>query len=127
MLEPRTISLSRQRQRDLGALLNRALGVELRRDVRSTDERYRHAGSGQTVVEFTQRLLTCTDNHVVDVQYLLLTVDAQVQAVIVDFLVAATGHHVDAEVGERAAVNPSGGFAEPSADFGFGALVWMLG
>ena len=77
---------------------------------------------GAFLVQLAQGLLPGADHHLVHFQQTLLVVLRDVQAMIVDTVVAATGQHLHIAVFERGAVHPAAGFAQPLARRAFLAL-----
>src|SRR4051794_1175661 len=78
-----------------GALLDRALGVELDGDLRATDQVGARAGGDQLVVRATDGLLPGAEHHVVRLDENRLAVDEEVQTVVVDPDVRRAPHLAD--------------------------------
>jgi hypothetical protein len=80
------------------------------------------SGRAQVGFEIAARFLAGADDDVVDRQALRLAIDDDMQAGVVDALVAHPGKHLHATLLEQGATNPAGGPGEAVADLGRLAL-----
>ena len=78
--------LRSERRGQLGALLDGALGIELRGHVGATDQGHLLACGFQTGLQVTERLLPGAQHHVVHRQHEVLATHRDVQARVVDAL-----------------------------------------
>src|SRR5690606_1776982 len=97
---------------ETAALVDGALGVQLRRYIGATDHVHGLAAGLQRGQQFPARLLACADHHVADWQGLLLAIHADAQAGIVHTQVLDSAEHMHALGLERGPMDPAGGLAQ---------------
>ncbi len=64
----------------------------------------------EPVDQFAQWILTSTDNNGIDIQYLRVVTDGDMQTLVIDMTIVTAGHHANAFHGQASAVNPASGF-----------------
>ena len=100
---PRTLKAGR----DLHTLRDSTFGIQLTGLVCPADDVYLHPRLQQRIVQVSLRLLAGTDDNVVNGEHPASTVLIQVQPVIIDAHVAATGKRLYAGGLDGSAVDPA--------------------
>src|SRR5210317_1681565 len=101
----------------LGALLDGTLRVQFSSNIRPTNEVDLHPDSTERLLQVPARRLARADDHVVDLEQLLFAVMFDVQAVLINALIADTGQHLDPPLIQAQAVHPARGFSKALARF----------
>lgn len=82
----------------------------------------RQTKSQQILFQFPLRILPGADHHIIDRQQLRFAVADNMQAIVVNALIAYAAPHLYPMLLQAGAVDPAGGFRQPGTGFALFAL-----